>query len=480
MVNNIIPQEDNTSEILKADLLKYDYINKRNKIKKQRTNANPANRQEKAIRLLKEERHNLEIKLKTITCNKNVKDGEKYKAKFAQLIREIKKSEIEFNEERKIEMEIDKEILRLEIGQNKPENRIKMGNVKKIVFGDMNIEYNKLINEQNQLRVKAESALKRLQQVKMTYNSLMYKLDKGQRISFVLSEEVKKIQKQRESKKPEKFIEQNTKLSALNAEAKEFIKYLIYIADEQNLEKVMEIIIKMDLDNQSMFEFLIALDLHVTEAENAIERSRTSVVDRARVLSDMRAAKTEQLASLVRAYKSGRALLREACRASRLMAAEWRRTCRAVDEMRDLMMDASDTLDRGLIAGDTAANDGEDDANASGRGRRPPISVDELVAYFIPVERRLDEVLYRVLWTQDNLYATTAAAEESEEAVAGESMSTGSEQGDEFVVHDLDGYNNRQAKILAATDPNAVELEFKMEKFHVTQDNLERRRTFER
>jgi hypothetical protein len=46
MVNNIIPQEDNTSEILKADLLKYDYINKRNKIKKQRTNANPANRQE--------------------------------------------------------------------------------------------------------------------------------------------------------------------------------------------------------------------------------------------------------------------------------------------------------------------------------------------------------------------------------------------------------------------------------------------------
>jgi hypothetical protein len=89
----------------------------------------------KAIRLLKEERHNLEIKLKTITCNKNVKDGEKYKAKFAQLIREIKKSEIEFNEERKIEMEIDKEILRLEIGQNKPENRIKMGNVKKIVFG---------------------------------------------------------------------------------------------------------------------------------------------------------------------------------------------------------------------------------------------------------------------------------------------------------------------------------------------------------
>lgn len=89
----------------------------------------------RAIRLLKEERHNLEIKLKAITCNKNVKDSEKYKAKFAQLIREIKKSEIEFNEERKIEKEIDKEILRLEIGLNKPENQIKMETDKKIMLG---------------------------------------------------------------------------------------------------------------------------------------------------------------------------------------------------------------------------------------------------------------------------------------------------------------------------------------------------------
>lgn len=61
----------------------------------------------------------------------------------------------------------------------------------------MNIEYNKLINEQNQLRVKVESSLKRLQQVQITYNSLMYKLEKGQRISFILSEQVMKIQKQR-------------------------------------------------------------------------------------------------------------------------------------------------------------------------------------------------------------------------------------------------------------------------------------------
>lgn len=46
MINNIIPQEDNTSEILKADILKYGYLNKRNKLRKNKTNVNPAKRQE--------------------------------------------------------------------------------------------------------------------------------------------------------------------------------------------------------------------------------------------------------------------------------------------------------------------------------------------------------------------------------------------------------------------------------------------------
>lgn len=65
------------------------------------------------------------------------------------------------------------------------------------VLQDMNIEYNKLINEQNQLRVKVESSLKRLQPLQSIYNSLMNKLEKGQKLSLVLSEQVTRIQKQR-------------------------------------------------------------------------------------------------------------------------------------------------------------------------------------------------------------------------------------------------------------------------------------------
>lgn len=45
MAKNIIPYEDNTSEIIRADLLKYGFINKRNKLRKNKTNASAAKRQ---------------------------------------------------------------------------------------------------------------------------------------------------------------------------------------------------------------------------------------------------------------------------------------------------------------------------------------------------------------------------------------------------------------------------------------------------
>lgn len=46
MVKNIIPQEDNTSDILKDDLLKYSFINRRDKLRKNKINNNPSKRQE--------------------------------------------------------------------------------------------------------------------------------------------------------------------------------------------------------------------------------------------------------------------------------------------------------------------------------------------------------------------------------------------------------------------------------------------------
>jgi len=52
---------------------------------------------------------------------------------------------------------------------------------------------------------------------------------------------------------------------ALNVEAETFIKHLIYIAEEKNLETIMEQIVKMDLDNNSMFRFLLEIESYVSK-----------------------------------------------------------------------------------------------------------------------------------------------------------------------------------------------------------------------
>lgn len=46
MVKEVVPREDNTSDILKADLLKYSYINKRYKFRKNHDDVRPAKCQE--------------------------------------------------------------------------------------------------------------------------------------------------------------------------------------------------------------------------------------------------------------------------------------------------------------------------------------------------------------------------------------------------------------------------------------------------
>lgn len=70
--------------------------------------------------------------------------------------------------------------------------------------------------------------------------------------------------KLRYNKFTEKPIEENTEMLALNAEAETFIKHLVYIADEKNLETIMGQIVKMDLDNKSMFRFLMEIESYVS------------------------------------------------------------------------------------------------------------------------------------------------------------------------------------------------------------------------
>ncbi|XP_015376079.1 PREDICTED: rho-associated protein kinase 1-like [Diuraphis noxia] len=192
MANNIIPQEDNTSEILKADILKYGYINKRNKFRKNKTTANPSKRQEWAIRFLEEERNNLTIDLNAMESKIKTKKDEKYRAKFLSLIHETKQAKIELNEQRKIEAQVNKEIVQLETELEKLtiRNRMEIVDVPKLTTNTENHEYNRLLEEQNQLKIQVENLLKRRQQIQNIYNSHMEKLNKGKELVSVLTEQV--------------------------------------------------------------------------------------------------------------------------------------------------------------------------------------------------------------------------------------------------------------------------------------------------
>lgn len=99
------------------------------------------------------------------------------------------------------------------------------------VSQDMNVEYNKLINEQNQLKVKAESSLKRLQQLQTIYNSLMNKLEKGQKLSSFLSEQVIRIQKQRYVL----LVQHVNKLLSIYVGSRKYLYLFVQTTDNTNI-----------------------------------------------------------------------------------------------------------------------------------------------------------------------------------------------------------------------------------------------------
>lgn len=80
-----------------------------------------------------------------------------------------------------------------------------------------------------------------------------------------------RLVKRREIKNIENSKCENTVLLTLNAEAKKFIDHLIYIGNEKNLETIMEDIVKMDLDNDSMHNFLNAIQSHVSNQTNNVK-----------------------------------------------------------------------------------------------------------------------------------------------------------------------------------------------------------------
>lgn len=174
----------------------------------------------------------------------------------------------------------------------------------------------------------------------------------------------------------------------------------------------------------------------MTDAERSAAESREAAAFRARAAAAERSARAARLAADVRAHKERSARLRRARRALRLMAAEWRLACDRLDDVCDLMR-----VDRGPLAG------------LLGDHRRPDSAT--LAAYFALMDQRMNRVLCRLYCVQHKCWGRRPRS-----ASAADSVSTASEQEDEFAARDLDDpENNRQAKLMSAVDPTALPID---------------------
>ncbi|XP_050443118.1 uncharacterized protein LOC126847108 [Adelges cooleyi] len=475
MAKNIIPQEDNTSEILQAELLQYSFLNRRQELTKNQIDDGPTNHRKWAIKVLEEERNNLVNDL-NMTMNKlKMEKDKKYKAKFTRTINDTKKLQVELAEQKIIEKEIDKEIVRwkAELAGLVNESKKDGGHRPKLIT---NIStYNKLISRQNELTSKAESLLKRRQQKQNVYNGLMKKLNKGREITADLNEQTTRTYKdrndakerldlymnvsddlnkerefslllnklrlqddikqtqfisqksnKRKMKDSEQTNERNTEFAVLKAEAEHFVKHLICYAGDQNIANVTENIVKMDINNESMFELLVAIELYLTRLENAIAKSRQTVCKKNDQLSEEKKAKQEQLAGHARLYKDEAIRLNGMrCELQRLET-QWESICRSVEKVCDLIR-----LDRSPLS------------RLLGDYQHP--NRYSMVEYFKLMEHRVNEIVYWLYCAQDNCLS----------GVYEDLMSSGSED-DDFISKDLAGVKKKQPNILTKKDPTAM------------------------
>lgn len=199
-----------------------------------------------------------------------------------------------------------------------------------------------------------------------------------------------------------------------------------------------------------------------------MEQSRMTVADKKRALSEMLVIKKKQFKNLTRKYKDGCMRSRDARRTLRTLAYEWGQTCQVVDDVCDLMgVDREWPLARFQIKDLDGSGGGHNSGDSGGHCNRTLPDPKSLGTYFGLMDERLNDILHRLFYVQNNCGGGVGCGGgddwsqlQRQQAMlrpheAGESMSTGSEQEDDFVARDLDGDKNRQAKMMAAIDPTA-------------------------
>lgn len=204
-----------------------------------------------------------------------------------------------------------------------------------------------------------------------------------------------------------------------------------------------------------------------------------------RELSNIRAAKTIRLDNVQQEYKDGCKSLLKARKTLRRLELEWRRICLEIDDVCDLMgmnrnrtsarlvpysvndsrvsdSRISDSRVSNLVSiASSAISDVSKDDNSW--QSVPPPELAQVIEYFHNVDRRLDTIVQRLFWIQNNCGDDDENESNNDgprqQLAVGDYMSTGSEQEDDFVTHDQDDDKNRHVKLIATVDSTSLPIE---------------------
>ncbi|KAL5236933.1 hypothetical protein ACI65C_004343 [Semiaphis heraclei] len=335
-------EKDNTSEIIQADLLKYTFLAKRQELRKNEVPMKYRNNKKLATLQLENERNNLLTNLNiglTKTkkkqdvqnrkdihklCTKKIQATEKlqhFNKYLAALNEEIRLSQIKNSGKHK----------NPESYKSKTHKELKIHcNLNNLLFRHTHV-YNSKVKEQNDLRHTLDGLLQQLGKKKEKYDAIMCQLDKAAKFLKRVGDNALKSNKDREQalsnlvtfqetsmmEKKERdrgmymsvyklqgdlerseFLQkkhcerlnkrifynskddtEQNKEQHDNEELVTIMKLLVHISGDSDLKIIVDNVLKMNSNKESLFRNLMFLEQQCLELENSINRDQNIAID---------------------------------------------------------------------------------------------------------------------------------------------------------------------------------------------------------
>ncbi|XP_003241443.1 uncharacterized protein LOC100568949 [Acyrthosiphon pisum] len=332
-------KKDNTSEIIQANLLKYTFLAKRQELRKNVVPMKYRNNNKLATLQIENERDKLLTNLNIGSTESKKKQDIRNRKEINKLCTKKIQASEKLQQYNKYLAALNEEIRLSQKGKNKNSKIYKSKTYKKLkIHCDLNNllfkhthVYNSKVKEQNELRHTLDGLLRELGGKKEKYDSIMCQLNKAAKllkrigdnalksnkdreqahsnlVSFQETSMLEKKQRERrmymsvyklksdlerseflQKKNSERLnrniihsskddLEQN-KIQNDNEELITLMKHLVHISGDTDLKMILDNVLKINSNKESLFRHLMFLEQQCLELENSINRDQNIAID---------------------------------------------------------------------------------------------------------------------------------------------------------------------------------------------------------